>query len=243
MQAARDRRENFIPATIALNVAVFAQWHPFIPPNHRIIAGLRSLGPNAIAARRAGVPTYLFDHFTLSAYNLRHGRWWTLLTNAFSHRAFLHLASNMISFSFAVQSGFDLGMDIWNMTALAVGSALTGSVAILAHEKWVIGYRHNVMNCSFGASGMVNGLLVGTMLCDPRRTMYHIGKRPVEMWEVTALCLAGDACGLLWQANNGVNGLAGETRIGHAAHLGGALFGAAYWWLFLRSRRTRSRKT
>lgn len=232
MQSIHDYRKEFIYGTIGLNALVFTQWHPIIPPHHDPISrGIYGAAANAIAANRNGVSTYLFDHFTLSEHNLRHGRWWTLVTNAFSHQNLPHLVSNMLGFFSAATASFDLGLGIVHMTALAVGSALAGSAATLAHERWVFGYQWNVLRYSLGASGMVYGLLVSTMLCAPRRTVF-VGNVPVEQYQVTAWLVAPDVYELLWQSNHKL-AVAGRY-IGHAAHLGGAVFGAAYWWLFLR---------
>lgn len=89
------------------------------------------------------------------------------------------------------------------------------------------------------ASGMVTGLLVGTVLCDPHRTVLIAPNLAVPQWQSTAMFLARDAIEMVAQMRGRAGSMLSAGKvIDYTTHVGGAVFGAVYWYLFLRTRPT-----
>ncbi|KAI5923184.1 hypothetical protein F4810DRAFT_670697 [Camillea tinctor] len=176
----------------------------------------------------------LSDNFVLTEHNVRRGRWWTVLTSAFSHRQILHLATNMVSFVTCADlaMGPAVGVDPLSMVVLALGSALAGSGAQLLQWYWQREQRKKgrssgviLENACLGASAMVDGMNVALTLLRPTMPVsIAMLPRPMPMWLATFAFTAWDYFNL----DNTSSG------IGHAAHLGGAAFGAAFYLVRLR---------
>ena len=77
---------------------------------------------------------------------------------------------------------------------------------------------------ALGASGSLSACISSATLLNPWAPMAFI---PIPLWSVAAYYMYDD-----WE------GLRLNDGIGHASHLGGALFGVAYFILFLRHRRS-----
>ncbi|KAI1639993.1 hypothetical protein F4809DRAFT_593147 [Biscogniauxia mediterranea] len=178
------------------------------------------------------------DNFALTEHNVRRGRWWTVLTSAFSHRQVVHLATNMVSFVTCADLalGPSVGIDPLSMVILALGSALAGSGAQLLEWHWQREQRKKgrdsgssvaLQQVGLGASGMINGMNVALTLLRPMLPVnVMMLPRPVPMWLATVAFAAWDYFNLDNAASSGV---------GHAAHLGGAAFGALFYLVRLRS--------
>ncbi|CAN8099749.1 unnamed protein product [Discula destructiva] len=235
MQHTNNFRDSFVCGTIVLNVATYFQWSlPYTLPTATSPRLATHLDRHALVALAQGIPKYMLDHFTLSLYNLRCGRYWTLLTSAFSHQDLPHLASNMYGFWSAAVTGFDLGLGALHMTALSLGSAVAGSLSWLWYTSVREGSRHSVHHYGVGASGMVYGMLVGTMLCDLHRRVVVAPDVTLPQWAVTGSYFAWDLLSMLRRGGGVKAGIMAGKEVGHAAHVGAAVFGAAYWYLFLR---------
>lgn len=78
--------------TIGANVFVWTQWH-IIPDAQAAKQGKGSLAYYEAQRKQA---QYMNDNFTLSRKNIAEGRWWTLITSAFSHIDLAHLGINML---------------------------------------------------------------------------------------------------------------------------------------------------
>ena len=104
----------------------------------------------------------------LSAANWRAGRYYTMLTSAFSHQAPVHFLFNMIAFNAFGGILMFSGLGAMHVTSLCVGSAVAGSFAWLYQRgsanrseapnlpnAVVVGSRG--MGAALGASGMVMG--------------------------------------------------------------------------------------
>ncbi|ROW07455.1 hypothetical protein VMCG_03926 [Cytospora schulzeri] len=219
--------------TIGANVYVFAKWH-IIPD-----AQAAKQGPQSRAYHQAkeNHRRYMHENYTLSRKNAAEGRWWTLITSAFSHSDLLHLGVNMMVLHTTANLGFSylIGMGPLRMSALALGSAVCGSLGSL--------YDYNKAaeaglpeSSGLGASGMVEGIMVATMLAVPRLPM-QLFPIPITMpyWVLVGGFVGYDMYRLYEQRSSGQrkqNWMG--AYVGYAAHLGGAAFGAAFYFLAMR---------
>lgn len=218
-------RRLFVWGTIGANIVVFVMWQSAI-----------RVSPSApqsaiIEARRQA--RIMVDNFTLSQRNLAEGRYYTILTSAFSHRDLGHLFFNMLVFSFTANLGFRLGLGATRMVVLATGSTLaSGAGSILNERTRKTGDR--AAN-HLGASGMIQGLMVAMALRAPQLpVMLMFIPIPIPFWVATAGFLAYDMYNLTRERKHGSGGRA--TTVGYAAHLSGAAFGALYYFARLRYR-------
>ncbi len=163
-------------------------------------------------------PAIMRDHFLVSWSNVfEHGRVWTLITAAFSHQGLWHLLWNMIYLHwFGIELEQIYGRR--NFLVLYVHAAIVSS---LAHVAWSHGWAFDVP--ALGASGAVMGVVIVTAIFYPHRTI-SIWFVPIPLWLLAGFKLLGDLTGM-------ANPMSG---VGHAAHLGGALAGAFFWWFDLR---------
>ncbi|KAK2068074.1 hypothetical protein P8C59_002745 [Phyllachora maydis] len=221
--------------------------------NGRIIARrgggsrLAALGGRASQCWRAVVDgadaQWMADHFVLSHRNVRAGRWWTHLTSPVSHRGLAHLLRNMLGFWSAARLALDLGFGVGRTALLGAGSALAANACGLRDM--------GEGDCGLGASGIVYGMVVATTLVAPGGAP---GRLPA--WVAMLAMLGMDV--FLWSQQqqqqqqqkqkqeqkqqrypwySGVGGPMERDKTAHAAHLGGAAFGAAFWVVALRTAR------
>lgn len=164
---------------------------------------------------------FLESHFTTSIKNLENGRYWTLLTGAFSHISLGHFFSNMVTmYAFGSVLVLHPGLNGARILAISLGSALTGSVGILVQQMMRDPRKRTD---ALGASGVVMGLGCAAALLAPTQRMLLLAVVPVPLWGLMAGYFMYDAVFL-----NRQDGVA------HSGHLGGLAFGAAYYWLSLR---------
>jgi hypothetical protein len=78
--------------TIGANVYIYAKWHVVLDPK-AVKQGRDSHAYRMAMARHI---RYMQDNYTISTRNIAEGRWWTLLTSAFSHHDLTHLGINML---------------------------------------------------------------------------------------------------------------------------------------------------
>jgi rhomboid protease GluP len=141
-----------------------------------------------------------------SAFQVQHGEWWRLLTAAFLHNGFMHVAMNMIGL-LAMGPLLERLLRPRQFLLVYFGSALAGSAASLH-----FGAQSNV---SVGASGAVFGVagaLLATFLFHRRHMPKAFSKR-------------GFVGMALFVGYNLLQG-AGQPSIDNAAHVGGLLAGA-----------------
>ncbi|KAF6819549.1 rhomboid family protein [Colletotrichum sojae] len=144
----------------------------------------------------------------------------TLVTSAFSHIQPLHLLVNMSTYSTYAKNLYMLGISPLRFAVLALGSGIAASVAHVLNARRPRSRRDGSAGTAVGASGILTGLgtalafvfpslkvrLSGTDVVLPLRAVL------VGMFAVDAYCLGTEK----------------DTGVGHAGHLGGALFGLAY---------------
>lgn len=197
----------FIRLIIVLNILVFLSWH--LP-----------MGFNS--------PGFMENNFLISWIGLAEGRYWTLITSAFSHNMFLHIFINMyVLYSFGSVVMRTLGVS--RFLKFYFAAAIFSSFCHAAVSAFLLGEPQVP---ALGASGAIAGLILLFSLMYPKEKILLLGIIPMPAI-VGALAFIGlDIWGLVAQA--GGQGL----PIGHGAHLGGALAGILYYLNLRRKMRT-----
>jgi len=153
------------------------------------------------------------SQFMVSWNALTSGKIWTLLTAAFSHYELFHFFINMLVFlSFAPVLEARWGKR--RFLYFYLGSAVFSSLLMSSMTLW--GLRDLP---GLGASGAVCAITTAYAIYYPRNVILIWGILPAPAWLIVAAFAFFDLKGLLTQINGG------NTGIGHAAHLGGILFG------------------
>lgn len=134
----------------------------------------------------------------------------------FSHRGLTHLAFNIITWhSF---SKMLIGLPPIHTVGIILGSAIAASGAFLYDAKGTTKY-------GLGSSGIVSGVLMTCTMFAPMAQASIMGIIPAPLVVLTGGYFLMDT--YFMQAGS-------ATGIGHSAHIGGGVFGAAYYLLFLR---------
>lgn len=183
---------------------------------------------------------FMINNFTMSEKGvLRDHRYHTIITHFFSHQEFFHLASNMFSlYFFGSDAILTLGAN--RFLTLYMGGGLISAAAtfliprILEEmrgnnkmERWYQNAQSS-MRLNLGASGAVSAVVVLGIILNPYRTIFVFPLPvPLPAWFVGVGFVGQDVWGALHQEG---------SRVGHSAHLGGAIYGALYY-LLLRRRR------
>ena len=187
-------------------------------------------------------------NFVNSRENLGKGRWWTLITSSFMHFEPIHLACNvltLVAFRHAAHiygpSGF---VGLWLGSAVACGAAqimweMVQDQELKKRKKdriTIFGHplvqddpaRSTIFAKSIGASGSVLGVVTAWCCMNPstRIGMFLIPLY-VPAWSYGVAFVTFSGYCLV------TNSL---PALGHAGHLGGMAFGAAYYYLWLRRR-------
>ncbi|KAH9999157.1 hypothetical protein F4779DRAFT_605597 [Xylariaceae sp. FL0662B] len=157
----------------------------------------------------------MHKNYTLSIDSVREGHWYTFLTSAISHRDLGHLLFNMISFHAFASAAVFAGLNTRMMLVLGLGSAIVSGVASVL--DWERKGETNVHG--LGASGVVTGV-GAAVACMVPHMPFQIFFVPVDIpiWLLMVLYICYDSYKL-----NSEN-----SQVGHAAHLGGAAFGALF---------------
>jgi membrane associated rhomboid family serine protease len=149
-------------------------------------------------------------HFAECPYEvLRYGRWYQLITSGFLHADLGHLFMNMFTLYF-FGPYMERVLGAQGFVILYFGSMLAGSLLTLATRYRDPNYR------AIGASGAISGVLFGFILLRPLAPIY-IFFIPIP---IPAILFA---FGYLAVSLFGMRARWG--RIGHEAHLGGAIGG------------------
>ncbi|NJL24592.1 MAG: rhomboid family intramembrane serine protease [Calothrix sp. SM1_5_4] len=171
-----------------------------------------------------GALEYMLENYTVIWDGLLAGRYWTLLTSVFSHNLLLHLLINM----FVLNSFGTLLERVLGTRRFVFFYLLAGAFSSLSHglvSAFILGRPDQP---AVGASGAIAGLVLLFSLMFPREKILVFGLIPLPAL-FGALAFVGlDIWGLVAQAEGG------GLPIGHGAHLGGALVGALYYFLFIR---------
>ncbi len=165
-------------------------------------------------------------NFTVSWWSLTQGYYWTLITSVFSHNMIWHLAFNMIALkSFGTIIEQIIGP--WRFFKFYI---IAGVISSLSHALVSAFVMNSADTMALGASGSVSGLILVFSLMFPKERLSIFGIIPIPAMFGALLFVGLDIWGLFAQAKGG------GLPIGHGAHLGGALTGAIYYFVYLRPR-------
>ncbi|GKT60753.1 rhomboid family protein [Colletotrichum tofieldiae] len=184
------------------------------------LAWLLALHPifSALPINRKRLSDFLHRYFMLSPSD---PRLLTLFTSTFSHIQPLHLFVNVSTYKTYVESFYLLGISPIRFILLALGSGLAAGLSHVCNARHRRGAKGIEERNAVGASGVLTGLGTALACMFPAMKVRLAGTNQVlplrvvvlGMIVVDAYCLGTDR----------------ETGIGHAGHLGGALFGLAYF--------------
>ncbi len=171
----------------------------------------------------------LLEKFSFRPYDMvKKGQWYRMITGAFLHGGFGHLALNMyVLYNFgsileagSPGSGFPIleeGLGPLKYQIIYFGSALT------AHLLPYIKYKDDPSYSAVGASGAISGLLVAFSLAAPT---WGVGLILLPFF-IPAILFSALFIGFSWYAGRSKR-IQGFGRIAHEAHLGGALGGLVF---------------
>lgn len=223
-------------ATVCTNVYVFSRWH-FHPKVDRDPNDKSGVPPPVDPVKRAKQEQFMYENWTCSLTNLKEGRWWTLVTPAFSHASGFHFGMSMFGLVQAYRILRFIGVSAPRVVGLGLGSAVAANVAFLLDQATRPQQLRE--SAGFGASGMIYGLFTGAMLAVPKIPM-GIPLVPVtfSLRSMVLTATAMDAVLWIWervQNSRRPHPLFGsKNSIAYSAHLGGAAFGAVFYALALR---------
>lgn len=204
-------RSRFVSVLIFVNILVFLLW----------LAA-------ALGYTNATInETFMEQNFLVSWNALEDGRYWTLLTSAFSHTLFLHIFLNM----FVLQSFGPIVQSVLGFKRFAVfyfTAAIISSLSHAAVSAFIVG---KPALPALGASGAVSGVILLFSLMFPTQKILMFGFIPVPAVIGGLIFIGLDLWGLWAQAEGG------GLPIGHGAHLGGALTGIVYFLILWRQMR------
>lgn len=204
-------RSRFISLLIALNIFVFVLW----------LATSLGFWTNFVDEE------FMERNFLVSWDGLAEGRFWTLLTSAFSHNLLIHLLLNM----FVLHSFGPLVQSVLGLRRFASFYLFASIVSSMSHaivSAFIVG---NPGLPALGASGAISGVILLFSLMFPKQKILLLGFVPVPAILGAFLFIGLDLWGLWAQAAGG------GLPIGHGAHLGGALTGIVYFLFLLRQMR------
>ncbi|KAF1920559.1 hypothetical protein BDU57DRAFT_508929 [Ampelomyces quisqualis] len=182
----------------------------------------------AKAQAQSGFPQLLLKHmhnWTLNYTHVIHnGMYWTLLTSAFSHIQIWHLTANMLTTYYLGQFLCSAAIITpARLLTIAIGSGVTGSLGFLYQRYLVTGGKGVDYASGLGFSGVVMGITSVAACLTPTAKVAIYGIIPVPLWGVVLGYAVYD--GYYLNTND---------RTAHAGHLGGLVFGIAYYLLKLR---------
>jgi membrane associated rhomboid family serine protease len=169
-----------------------------------------------------------FKNFTLNFNGVFDGgRYWTLLTSVFTHMSPMHILGNMVSFYYMGRLVAETpGIGPAKLVTLIIGSGLTGSLGYLFNRQQSMQKHHTNIDNRYGLgfSGAVMGVGAAAACMYPTQQFAIYGIIPVPLWVLMGGYFLYD--GFYLSSEN--------TRVGHAGHLGGLVFGIAYYFLSIR---------
>lgn len=198
-----NNKSFFVPIIITINVIVYLMWTVFqtsFPPN------------------------FMMNNFTVSWNALLEGRYWTLLSSAFSHEMLFHIFINM----FVLNSFGSLLERVLGSISFIRFYILASVLSSLSHSVVSAYLINDPSIAALGASGAVAGVILVFSLLFPREKILLFGIIPLPALFGALAFIALDLWGLVSQTKGG------GLPIGHGAHLGGAFTGIVYYFLVLR---------
>jgi len=179
-------------------------------------------------------------HFMNSLYDLRRGRFHTLLTACFSHQSGVHFLFNTMCLTSIAPTWVHI-LGSANFLKFYIGAGVISSMTWCTWQginalifRVILRRSSSAVNTliysgSVGASGAICGVLALHALAFPN-TLFQLIFFPFYSFTAEN-CLKGlvifDICGLIWS-------VIGTSPLGHAAHLGGVGVGYVYYEYHLR---------
>ncbi|MCA9048959.1 MAG: rhomboid family intramembrane serine protease [Planctomycetaceae bacterium] len=166
---------------------------------------------------------------------LRYGHVWRLVTYAFCHseHTLTHITFNMIALYFLGRVVARTIGDREFLWFYLTGAAFSGIVQLCAMAV----FPTDGVNWVLGASGAISAAFMVFAMYYPRMKLYFFGILPVEARWLLAFAVMVDSLGFLGLAPSVF--VPSGANVGHAAHLGGLMFGFLYfrwnmnltrWW-------------
>ncbi|HQW68271.1 MAG TPA: rhomboid family intramembrane serine protease [Flavobacterium sp.] len=149
-----------------------------------------------------------FRKYQFHVGSIRAGEQIRMITSAFLHADFMHLAFNMITLYFFAPIVIQTLGD-FSFILIYLGSLIFGSLLTMAFHGNDYSYR------AVGASGAVTGILYSAILMYPDMTIGIFGIIPMPAYIFGILYLFYSIYGMKSKSDN----------IGHTAHFGGAIGG------------------
>jgi len=151
----------------------------------------------------------------LDAQAVCNGQIWRLLTHAFMHAGITHILFNMLFLWWFGTDVEDLYGPVEFLTFYLTAAVVAG-LAFVAVWKAGLGNSPHAV----GASGAIMAVVVVCACHYPTRVIWVFGLVPMPIWLFVLLAVGKDWMIFASQA---------DTDIGVSAHLGGAIFGYAYY--------------
>ncbi len=171
--------------------------------------------------------TFMIHNFLVSWQTLEDGRYWTLLTAVFSQIAVWHILINMfVLYTFGRVLEKVLGPILFLAVFLVCG--VISSYAFAWTSNFML---HQPQLAALGASGAIMGVVLVFALMYPRWRLYILGLIPVPALPGALAFMGLDVAGFIWQIHGG-----DFIPIAHAAHIGGAITGILFYYVYIRPR-------
>jgi membrane associated rhomboid family serine protease len=181
--------------------------------------------------RPGGQPGAFTEWLELVGSKVMRGEVWRLLTYGFLHSTdILHIIFNMLIFwlvgrELEERHGPREFLAFYLVALVVSGLVFVGSTFLKLNQT-------DMDTPAVGASGAVTAALILFILHDPKRKILLFFVIPMPIWVLGVLFVGHDLLGMLSKPGEGDSG----QRVAFAAHLGGAAFGALYF--FSRARIT-----
>ena len=169
---------------------------------------------------------FMIHNFLVSWNSLEAGRYWTLLTSVFSQIAVWHILINMfVLYTFGRVLEKVLGSRLFIILYLFCG--IISSYVFAWTSNFIL---HQPRLAALGASGAIMGIVLVFALMYPRWRLYLLALIPVPALPGALAFMAFDVAGFIWQMHGD-----DPIPLAHAAHLGGAISGILFYYLYIRS--------
>ncbi|CAM0138541.1 unnamed protein product [Umbelopsis sp. WA50703] len=196
---------------IGTNVSVFLMWQYAISSYQQF--------------RDARWLQFMMKHFMVHQDSLANGRWHNLLTASISHKDTTHLGVNMLVL-YTMGMGVIEAIGASRFLLLYGASGIASSLAHIGYQKYILPRLQKrelpPTLGSLGASGSVMGITTFFACAFPRATFLVFFIVPMPAIAVVGLFAAYD----IYKASTVTFG-----TIDSAGHIGGAMYGAGYWFL------------
>ena len=161
----------------------------------------------------------LQSYFVCSRFNVQKGRLPSIFLSAVSHTTPTHLLMNMFAYlTLGPSLQHTLKRSNWSLYPLVLGATIAGSLAFL-----ILGGNGGCL----GLSGVTLAMMaLQSKLSPDREFRMMVAVFPVKLKADMAL-----TCMLIWSV---IGSIARNSQVAHTAHLGGLLFGMAYYEVWLR---------